>query len=112
MAKNQPKALVAPRARKSKTPAQMARAAINADIAGLRLRELQAKQKLANQLRQRHPELGGTDDVVISIYVEFIEKEIQDAYVALAFLCPFMTVKRLYGFLAGRNLRLWQGNHC
>jgi len=103
MAKNQPKAPVAPRARKSKTPAQLALAADHAAAAHRRLLALQAKQKLAHQLRERHPELGGTEHIVISTYVEFIEKECQDAYVALAFRCPFMTVKRLWGFLAGRT---------
>ena len=103
MAKNQPKAPAAPRARKSKTPAQLAQAADHAAAAHRRLLRLQARQRLANQLRERHHELGGTDDMVISTYVEFIEKEIQDAYVALAFRCPFISVKRLWGFLAGRN---------
>ena len=102
MAKNQPK-IVTARAPKGKTPAQLALAADHAAAAHRRLLALQAKQRLARQLRDRHPELCGNEDMVISTYVEFAEKEIQDAYVALAFRCPLITVKRLWGFLAGRN---------
>ena len=108
MATIQVKAPVAPRVPRSKTPAQLDKRNRNIEAARLRLEKLQAKQKLARQLRERHPELTGTVDQIIDIYLEFVEKEVADMlaaarakYVAEALAGP--SAYHLKRFLAGRS---------
>ena len=107
MAKHQPKAPVAPRAVRTKTAAQLDERNRNIEAARLRLEKLQAKQKLARQLRERHPELGGGEDQVIDIYLDYVavecENEIEAAYVKAAFTSQKWVVMRLWNFLAGRE---------
>lgn len=113
---NQSKAPVAPRAPRSKTTAQLEKRNRNIEAARLRLEQLQAKQKVARQLRERHPELTGTVDQVIDTYLEYIEKEVADMlaakahaamaanrakYVADALAGP--SASHLKRFLAGRS---------
>ena len=81
---NQSKAPVASRAPRSKTTAQLEKRARNIEAARLRLEKLQAKQKLARQLRDRHPELTGTVDQIVATYLEYVEKEIADVLAAKA----------------------------
>ena len=71
MGKNQLKAIVASRAPRSKTPAQLAKALANTRRAELYLR-------LSQQLRERHPELTGSPTEVVDTYMEFVEKEVED----------------------------------
>jgi hypothetical protein len=116
MAKNHAKAPLAPRAPRSKTPAQLGKRNRNIEAARLRLEKLQAKQKLARQLRERHPELTGTVDQIVETYLAFVEKEVADMlaakvqaamaavrakYVAEALSGP--SACHLKRFLAGRS---------
>jgi hypothetical protein len=61
----------------------VARAAANIEAARLRLEKLQAKQKLARQLRERDTGLVGSDDQVIEQYLNMVFVECSFAIAAI-----------------------------